>query len=141
MFLLISCTNYIELYAQNQVEIYPKIRGYVGILHPLVTFSANETTLNFDDYYIVGMPIGINLWKNKSISFSFEIVPTIKSDKEISKVTNVLIHPGILIRLKNEFTFAPRLAFETSGRYGFTPVLSKAIGIHKNYNYFVAFPS
>lgn len=129
-----------KLYAQNQAEVYPKIKGYVGILHPLITFTAKETTLNFEDYYIVGMPIGINIWKNKTIGFSFEIVPTIKSDKEISKVNNVLIHPGVLLRLKHEFTFAGRIAFETSGRYGFTPVLSKAIGIHKDYNYFVAVP-
>lgn len=140
IFFMISCATTSKLYGQHQAEVYPKIRGYVGILHPLITFTANETTVNFEDYYIVGMPIGINIWKNKTIGFSFEIVPTIKSDKEISKVNTILIHPGILIRLKHEFTFAGRLAFETAGRYGFTPVLSKAIGIHKDYNYFVAVP-
>lgn len=140
MFFMISGLLSSKLTAQNQPEVYPKIKGYVGILHPLATFTAKETTLNFADYYIVGMPIGINIWKNKTIGFSFEIVPTVKSDKEISKVNNVLIHPGILVRLKHEFTFAGRIAFETSGRYGFTPVLSKAIGVHKDYNYFIAVP-
>jgi hypothetical protein len=140
MFLMISGLLPSKLTAQNQPEVYPKVRGFVGILHPIATFTAKETTLNFADYYIVGMPIGINIWKNKTIGFSFEIVPTIKSDKEISKVNNVLIHPGILVRLKHEFTFAGRIAFETSGRYGFTPVLSKAIGVHKDYNYFIAVP-
>lgn len=140
IFFILAGHLFSKLYAQNQAEVYPKIKGYVGILHPLVTFTAEETTLNFEDYYSVGMPIGINIWKTKTIGFSFEIVPTIKSDKEISKVNNVLIHPGLLIRLKHEFTFAGRLAFETGGRYGFTPVLSKAIGIHKDYNYFVAVP-
>ncbi|HEY6142885.1 MAG TPA: hypothetical protein VIV55_05565, partial [Flavobacterium sp.] len=106
----------------------------------IVTFSSEETTTNFKDHYVVGMPIAINLWKNKSIGFSFEIVPTIKSDDEVSKVSNVLIHPGILVKLKHEFTFAGRVAFETAGRYGFTPVLSKAIGIHKDYNYYVSLP-
>lgn len=129
-----------KLHAQEKVEKYPKIKGLVGIVHPLVTFNSEETTVNFRDYYIVGMPIAINLWKNKSIGFSFEIVPTIKSDDGISKVNSVLIHPGILVKLKNEFTFAGRAAFETSGRYGFTPVLSKAIGIHEDYNYYISLP-
>jgi hypothetical protein len=140
MFFMFSGYSSSELYAQNQAEVYPKIKGFVGILHPIVTFTAKETTLNFEDYYIVGVPIGINIWKNKKIGFSFEIVPTIKSDKEISKVNNILIHPGVLIRLKHEFTFAGRIAFETSGRYGFTPILSKAIGIHNDYNYYVSVP-
>lgn len=137
LFFMLSGYSSSKLYAQKEAEVYPKIKGSVGIVHPLVTFTSEETTTNFKDYYIVGMPIAINIWKNKKIGFSFEIVPTIKSDKEISKVNNVLIHPGILIRLKHEFTFAGRVAFETSGRYGFTPVLSKAIGIHKDYNYYV----
>lgn len=126
--------------AQNEVEIFPKIKGTIGIVHPLVTFSSEETTTNFKDHYVVGMPIALNVWKNKTIGFSFEIVPTIKSDDEVSKVSNILIHPGILVKLKHEFTFAGRVAFETSGRYGFTPVLSKAIGIHKDYNYYISLP-
>lgn len=140
IFFMISCATSSKSYGQHQAEVYPKIRGYVGILHPLITFTANETTVNFEDYYTVGMPIGINIWKNKTIGFSFEIVPTIKSDDEISKVSNILIHPGVLVRLKHEFTFAGRAAFETSGRYGFTPIISKAIGIHKDHNYFVSVP-
>jgi hypothetical protein len=141
MFFFVTFSNsFPKIYGQHLADTYPKIKGYVGILHPLVTFNSEETTVNFKDYYSIGMPIGINIWKSKTIGFSFEIVPTIKSDKKISKVNNILIHPGILVRLKNEFTFAGRIAFETSGRYGFTPVLSKAIGIHNDFNYFIAVP-
>lgn len=129
-----------NLYAQNEAEVFPKIKVAVGILHPIVSFSSEETTTNFKDYYIVGMPIAINVWKSKTIGFSFEVVPMIKSDDGISKVSSVLIHPGILVRLKHEFTFAGRVAFDTSGRFGFTPVLNKAIGIHKDYNYYVSLP-
>jgi hypothetical protein len=139
IFSLIALLSF-KSHAQNQTEVYPKIKGLIGIVHPLVTFSSEETTTNFKNHYVVGMPIAINIWKNKRIGFSFEIVPTIKSDPEISKVSNLLIHPGILVKLKNEFTFAGRLAFETSGRYGLTPVISKAIGIHKDYNYYVSMP-
>jgi hypothetical protein len=126
--------------AQTSTETYPKINGYVGIIHPLVTFSNSATTFNFKEYYTVGMPIGLNLWKNEKIGFSFEIVPTIKSDSEISKVNNILIHPGVLVRLKKGFTFAGRLAFETSGRYGFTPIIAKVIKKYKDHNYYVSMP-
>lgn len=126
--------------AQNEKETYPKINGFVGILHPLVTFSSNEIVTNFKDYYVVGMPIGINIWKSDKIGFSFEIVPTIKSDSQVSKVNNILIHPGLLVRLKKGFTFAGRVAFETSGRYGFTPILAKVIKKYKDHNYYVSMP-
>ncbi len=126
--------------AQNEKESYPKITGFIGINHPLVTFTTEETTTNFKDYYIVGIPIGINIWKSDKIGFSFEIVPTIKSDTEISKVNNLLIHPGVLVRLKKGYTFAGRAAFETSGRYGFTPVLTKVIKKYSDHNYFISLP-
>lgn len=126
--------------AQNEKETYPKITGFAAILHPLVTISAKETKTNFKDYYAVAMPIGINLWKSEKIGFSFEIVPTIKSDSQISKVSNILIHPGVLVRLKKGFTFAGRIAFETSGRYGFTPIIAKVIKKYKDHNYYVSMP-
>lgn len=134
--MLLSATSQ----AQNEKVTYPKITGFVAILHPLVTVSANETITNFKDYYAVGMPIGINIWKSEKIGFSFEIVPTIKSDNQVSKVSNILIHPGVLVRLKKGFTFAGRIAFETSGRYGFTPVIAKVIKKYKDYNYYISMP-
>jgi hypothetical protein len=134
--LLVSLT----VQAQNEKETYPKITGFVGIIHPLVTLTSSDITTNFKDYYTVGMPIGINIWKNDKIGFSFEIVPTIKSDREISKVNNILIHPGVLVRLKKGYTFTGRIAFETSGRYGFTPVLTKIIKKYSDHNYYVSVP-
>ncbi len=119
---------------------YPKVAGYVGIIHPLVTFSKDGTTTNFDGYYVVGMPTGINIWKSAKIGFSAEFVPFVRAENGTSKMSNFLFHPGILVALGNGYTFAGRAAFETSGRYGFTPVLNKAIIKNKNSNYFVAVP-
>ncbi|MCD0465952.1 hypothetical protein [Flavobacterium sp. ENC] len=119
---------------------YPKITGYFGILHPIVTVSKDETNVNFRDYYAVGFPTGINIWKNEKIGFSFEIVPNIKDDVGTSKVTNILFHPGILVALGNGYTFAGRAAFESGGRYGVTPVLNKTIIKNKSCSYFVAVP-
>ena len=141
LFLTIIVFASSKINAQNEVEKFPKITGFVAIIHPLITFTSDETTTNFSDYYIVGMPIGINIWKNKKIGFSFELVPYIKSDNEISKTNNLLIHPGILVKLNHGYTFAGRVAFETSGRYGFTPVISKVIKKYDDYAYYISVPS
>nr|WP_314896730.1 hypothetical protein [uncultured Flavobacterium sp.] len=119
---------------------YPKITGYFGVIHPIVTFSEEETTLNFRDYYAVGFPTGINIWKSSKIGFSFEIVPTIKAEDGNSKMNNLLFHPGILVALGNGYTFAGRAAFETNGRYGVTPVFNKTVIKNANSSYYVAIP-
>lgn len=119
---------------------YPKVTGYVGILHPLVTFDKDQAVKNFDGYYVGGLPVGINIWKSKKVGFSAEFVPFIRADKTTNKMSNFLFHPGVLIALGHGWTFAGRLAFETGGRYGFTPVLNKIVKKNKNSGYFIAFP-
>lgn len=135
--LLVLPVFYTSLFSQT---IYPKITGYFGIMHPLVSINKDETTVNFRDYYAVGFPTGINIWKSEKIGFSFEIVPNIKDDQGISKVNSLLFHPGILVALGHGYTFAGRAAFETSGRYGVTPVINKTIKKNTNSSYFVAVP-
>ena len=120
---------------------YPKITGYVGILHPLVTFGHNEKPhYNFDGTYVVGLPTGINIWKSPTIGFSMEFVPLIRATNSTSKMSNFLFHPGALFGLGKGFTLATRAAFETSGRYGFTPVLNKIVKKNRNSGYFIAVP-
>jgi len=134
---LISITCYSQ---QIHVQTYPKVTGYVGIVHPIVTFNSEGTHTNFKDSYVVGMPIGINIWKSGRIGFSSEIVPFVKATSTSSKVNNVLFHPGVLVALGSGFTFAGRAAFETSGRYGVTPVLNKVVKKNKGSSYFIAVP-
>ncbi|MCD0488885.1 hypothetical protein LPB86_11645 [Pedobacter sp. MC2016-14] len=136
---LLAITTVISTFAQT-TQTYPKLAGYVGIAHPIVTFSSDGTHTNFKDSYTIGMPIGINIWKSARIGFSSEIVPTIKATNSSSKVSNVLFHPGILVALGSGFTFAGRAAFETSGRYGLTPVINKIVKKNKGCSYFVAIP-
>jgi hypothetical protein len=126
--------------AQQAPVTYPKIAGYVGILHPIITFSKDDITTNFKDYYLVGLPTGINIWKSSKIGFSAEFVPFVRADSTGSKMNNFLFHPGILVALGKGWTFAGRAAFETSGRYGFTPVINKIVKKNKNSGYFVAIP-
>jgi hypothetical protein len=119
---------------------YPRITGHFGIVHPIVTFDKDGTHTNFGSSYTVGVPIGINIWKTEKVGFSFEVVSYIRGENGVSKASNILIHPGILTALGNGYTFTERLAFETSGRYGFTSIFSKIIKRNKYTNYYIALP-
>lgn len=119
---------------------YPKITGYFSVMHPIVTFSEKETAVNFRDYYSVNFPTGINIWKSAKIGFSFEIAPSIKTEDGISKVNSVLFHPGVLVALGNGFTFAGRAAFETNGRFGVTPIITKTVIKNANSSFYVSLP-
>lgn len=121
-------------------QTYPKLAGYAGILHPIVTFSSAGTENNFKNHYMVGMPVGINIWKSAKIGFSAEFVPTIRADANTSKMANFTFHPGLLVALGKGWTFAGRAAFETSGRYGLTPVLNKTVIKGKSSSMFAAVP-
>lgn len=125
---------------QQVTPTYPRIGGYVGVLHPLVTFSQEKPVYNFERYYQVGMPTGINIWKSARIGFSVEFVPFIRSENGTSRMNNFLFHPGVLVALGKGWTVAGRAAFETSGRYGLTPVINKVVKKGKHCGYFVAMP-
>ena len=115
-----------ENFAQDEkpVATYPKLQGYVAIFHPIDGYN---TPQNFKDSYVVGFPIGINVFKNEKIAYSFELFPFIQADKSTSKMSKIVFHPGVVIKLKKGFSCAGRLAFESTGRYGLTQVLTKAI--------------
>lgn len=117
-----------------------KVTGYVGVLHPIVSFSEGQVTPNFKTYYQVGFPIGLNLWKSEKVGFSAEFVPFIRAESGGSRMSNFLFHPGALLRFPKGYVMALRAAFETSGRYGFTPVLSKTVIKKEHHGYFVALP-
>lgn len=141
MTVILAASLFSPLFAQEAAPVtYPKITGYVGILHPIVTVSRDVPHYNFDGAYVGGMPTGINIWKSAKVGFSIEFVPIIRASEGSSKMNNFLFHPGMLFRLGNGFTMAARAAFETSGRYGITPVLNKVVLKGKSYSYFVAVP-
>ena len=117
---------------------YPEIRGYIGIVHPLYTWSDNGNIANFTDYYLVGNPWGINIWKSPKFGLSLEFTPYIKFSNKDSKLSNFLFHPGVLYRLGHDFTLIGRVAYETSGRYGFTPILNKVVHRKDSNTFFVA---
>ena len=141
--LFIACLlilNYCLSFSQQTTppKVYPKIVGYASFIHPIVTFDKNGSTFNFEDSYTVGFPMGLNLLKSDKIGFSFEIAPFIKSQNDTAKVNFILFHPGLMFRFKHNFTIIARLAFETGGRFGFTPVFNKVVVKTKDVNYFIA---
>ncbi|MFN4314456.1 MAG: hypothetical protein ACK4E0_09200 [Chitinophagaceae bacterium] len=131
----------IKLTAQAQsVQGNSKLGGYVGIVHPIVTLSKDRVITNFKDTYTVGLPVGINIWKSPGVGFSVEFVPFVRADSSGSRMNNLLFHPGLLLALGKGWTLAGRAAFESGGRYGFTPVINKIVKKTKGLGYFVAVP-
>jgi hypothetical protein len=121
--------------------VYPKVVGYLSFILPLVTINEDKTTNDFSDFkngFSIGFPVGVNVLYGAKFGFSYEITPTIESEDNSTKTSKILIDPGPMFRFKHGFTFIPRLAFETSGRYGFTPVFNEIVKRTKPCNYFVA---
>lgn len=120
---------------------YPKTVGYFSIVHPLVTVDKDETVYNFSNgAYTVGFPFGINVLTSNTAGFSLEIVPLIRSANGTSKTSNVLFHPGYIIRRPHGFNIITRAAFETAGRYGASLVFNKVVAKTKTNNFFVSTP-
>lgn len=124
----------------QQVDPNLKTKGYFSIVHPIFTTDANGVVYNFDHQYTVAFPMGINILKSKTIAYSFEFIPTIKTVDGISKQTNFTFHPGIIFRRPNNFNFLTRAAFETSGRFGCTFVFNKVYYKTNDYSYWFAIP-
>ncbi|HEY2581038.1 MAG TPA: hypothetical protein VGI43_04490 [Mucilaginibacter sp.] len=118
---------------------YPKTVGYLSFILPLVTLQNGTTTTNFSNNTTsIGFPVGVNILYSDKFGFSYEFTPTIKASGGTSKVSNLLFDPGTMFRFEHGFTIITRLAFETSGRYGFTPVFNQVYARSKYVNYFVA---
>jgi len=122
---------------------YPYTKGYMSFIIPWVTFQGSSVTPEFKAATTIGFPFGVLVYYSATFGFSFEITPSIMWEHQTgkspaSKTSNVLFDPGPMIRFKHGWTFIPRLAFETGGRYGVTPVLNKIVARTKAINYFVA---
>jgi hypothetical protein len=95
---------------------------------------------NFSNVFTVAFPFGINILKSEHFGLSFEIAPAIRTENNNSKVSSVLFHPGAMFRFNHGFTFIGRLAFETNGRFGVTPVFNQVVKKGKNSNLYIAVP-
>jgi hypothetical protein len=132
-----------QLPAASATPAYPYTKGYMSVIIPWVTFQGSTVTPEFKAATTLGFPFGVLVYYSDHFGFSFEITPSIMWEHQTgkspaSKTSNVLFDPGPMFRFKHGWTFIPRLAFETGGRYGVTPVLNKIVARTKALNYFVA---
>lgn len=119
-------------------KTYPRAVGYLSFIVPVVTLDKNATTWNFNGTTKIGFPVGVNVLYSDRFGFSYEFTPTITATKASSKMSNLLFDPGTMFRFDHGFTIITRLAFETAGRYGFTPVFNQVYARTKYVNYFIA---
>jgi hypothetical protein len=140
MVLTIAPTLFANAQQTAQTQIYPKVTGYFSVLHPIGTWDKKGFHDNFSDVYTLVFPFGINILKSDKFGISFEIAPNIRTEHNISKVSSILFHPGAMFRFKHGFTFIGRAAFETNGRYGFTPIFNQVIKKGKDASLYLALP-
>src|ERR1700709_809442 len=141
LFAMLMHTAFLFCHAQAPPTVYPKTVGYLSFILPLVTVNKATTTNDFSggiNQFAIGFPMGVNVLYSQRFGFSFEITPTIQASPGTTKTSKILIDPGPMFRFIHGFTFIPRLAFETTGRYGFTPVFNQVYARSKVANYFVA---
>jgi hypothetical protein len=137
---LILCLFFKNSFAQQEKTAadYPRVTGFFAVLVPVGTFNNNGFTANFSKNAAIGLPFGLNLLKSDHLGFSMEMVPFMFSQNGSTKMNYMLFHPGVMFRFQNGFTFIPRLAFQTDGRYGLTPVFSKIISSKKDYQVYLS---
>ncbi|MHB8206549.1 hypothetical protein [Mucilaginibacter sp.] len=120
---------------------YPKVVGYVSFILPFETLalSTGKFDPNFSNHTsTIGFPVGVNVLYSDSFGFSYEFTPNVVASNGSSKMNDILFDPGTMFRFEHGFTFISRLAFDTNGRYGFTPVFNQVYARTKDINYFVA---
>jgi hypothetical protein len=137
---LVLCLFFKNSFAQQEhsASDYPRTVGFFAVLVPIGTFNDKGFTANFSKSSVFGLPFGLNLLKSDHLGFSIEMVPFMLSQNGSTKMNYMLFHPGVMFRFPNGFTFIPRLAFQTDGRYGVTPVFSKIISTHKDYQLYLS---
>ena len=120
--------------------VYPKTVGYLSFIIPTGTLQNNKVTYNFTNNTKIGFPCGVNVFYSAHFGFSYEVTPTIKTTtlSGNTSMSDLLFDPGPMFRFSHGFTIIPRLSFETSGRYGVTPVFNEVYLRTKSVNYFVA---
>ncbi|MGY3213056.1 hypothetical protein [Mucilaginibacter sp. HD30] len=126
--------------AAQQTQAYPKVTGFFAIVNPIGSFSNGGFHSNLSGAYTVGFPFGVNILKSESFGVSFEFVPYVRTENHVAKVNSVLFHPGAVFRFKHGFNLIGRLAFESSGRFGVTPVVNQIIKKGKDASLFMSVP-
>jgi hypothetical protein len=115
------------LFSQNPAPTeYPtKISAYLGIVHPVATFSDGSITPNFRDYYQTGMTMATIIRKHPKYAWNLELVGFVRAQDGVSRANNLMLHPGVTFFARKNWAFTPRMGFESSGRYGPSLIIGK----------------
>ena len=131
-----------------QTPSAPKITTYFSVYHTIGTYCQNKPASYIfgTSNYVVGFPVGVNIYKYPKLGFSFEFIPYItstnssKAGTSQSKVSELQFHPGLLLPLKHGFALTERLSLSTSGRYGVTQVFTKVLKKDNYCSYYASVP-
>jgi hypothetical protein len=139
--MMLLSASYSFSQTQPALQTYPKVVGYLSFILPAVTVSQSTTSNDFSggiNNFAIGFPVGVNVLYSQRFGFSYEIIPTVQASPGTTKTSKILFDPGPMFRFGHGFTIITRLAFDTQGRYGFTPVFNQIFARSKAVNYFVA---
>ncbi|MCU0391814.1 MAG: hypothetical protein MUE81_11910 [Thermoflexibacter sp.] len=120
-------TMAISSYAQNIPVQETKTSAYIGIVHPIINFTKDATTFNFNNSYLAGLTTAIIIKKAENYAYSLELVAFVRAQDGNSRTSNLMFHPGVTRFFKKNYAITPRLGFESNGRYGFTFVFTKTM--------------
>jgi hypothetical protein len=123
--LLFVCSTQLQAQQAPPASFTPQTNAYLGIVHPLVTFSNTGTTFNFTDFYQMGMTMAVIVRKHPKYAFNLELVGFARSENGVTKANNLMLHPGVSFFFPHNFALTPRVGFESSGRVGPSLILSK----------------
>jgi hypothetical protein len=104
-----------------------KVSAYIGIVHPIYTIQKGKFTTNFTDYYQVGMTTAVIIRKSPNYAYNLEFVGFVRSQDGVTRMNNLMLHPGVSFYLKKDWAITPRMGFETSGRFGPSLIISKTM--------------
>ena len=139
--------SFITVLAKSQTTTSPKITTYFSVYHTIGTYCQNKPSYIFStSNYVIGFPLGINIYKYPKVGFSFEFIPyitstnTSKPGASQSRVSELQFHPGLLFPLKHGFALTERISLSTSGRYGVTQVFTKTLKKDNYCSYYASVP-
>lgn len=106
-----------------------QVHGHLGVVVPMVTVAANAPVTTVASGPVIGVSSGLGLGIAGGFVFDAELVTLIDL---AHGAVNIVVHPGLLYGLPLGFTVGARGAWETSGSYGFTPLINKGFAIGEN---------
>src|SRR4051812_22678355 len=85
--LIIAASIILVQQGKAQAPAYPRVAGYFSVVQPIGTWNKDGFTSNFSGAYTIGFPFGLNLLKSDKFGISFEVAPSIRTEKNVSKVS------------------------------------------------------